>query len=236
MQVHLCLKVLINLASTPTNLPAFNSTYSQSDIIVLVLPLTNGQHSNLALCSKLLLALLNPLLDCDQLYALKLIREEAKMLIPRLSEAILDPHHVSQECTLLTLLRAVVWFVHEYHRTDKTLDMKSCSEYEKTMIDVSQELESNACLLVEEGLLPVLKSALKLFNEEEIQVTATRLVWCLTHNKSIRAKILDDTEIVHILKDKQNALSPKLNMASFCSLWHLGVQTNGTCTKNVDYS
>ena len=192
-----------------------------------VLPLTHGQDSNLALCCKFLLALLSPLLDCEQLNALKLTRDEAKMCMSLLNEATVDPRHVSQDCSLLTLLRAMIWFVHEYSRKSKALDVKNCSEYEKKMGAVSHELESNTHLLVEEGFLSLLKSVLKLRNEEELQATAARLAWCLAHNMSIRTKMLDDAELIQILKDAQNDESPQLSMASFCVLWLLGVQANG---------
>lgn len=227
IQVHLCLKILINCASVSSNLPAFNSTLSQSDVIVSVLPLTHGQHSNLALCSKILLALINPLLDCEQLRALKLTSDEADMCVSLLNKAVVDSHHLSQECSLLTFLRATIWFVHEYSRKDKTLNTETCSDYEKKMDTVSHELESNAHLLVEKGLLSILKAVFQLNGKEELQAAAARLTWCLAHNDLIRTQILKNKDIVGALQSGQTHLSPKLSMASFCALWLLGVEANG---------
>lgn len=210
-------------------MPAFNTTFNQSDVIVTVLPLTHGQHSILACCSKMLLALLNPLLDHEQLRALKLTKEGANSFVALLNEAVVNPYHCAQDSSLLTILQGVMWFTHEYNRKGTALDRKVCSEYQKKLDSASHELECNAHLLVEGGLLTVLKLVLKLDGQQELQSIAMRLIWCLSHDSSVTTKILNDVGIVRTLQDGQLHSSPELSIASHCALWLLGFQGSGKC-------
>lgn len=216
--------MLINCASDSANLPAFNTTFSQSDVIVSVLPLTHGQQPVLAHCSKMLLALLSPLLDHEQLRALKLIRNEANSFISLLNEAIANPHHLAQDSSLLTILRCIIWFTHEHNRKGTNLDKKVYSEYQKVLDSVSLELEYNTQLLLEEGLLSVLKHVLKLDSQQELQSVAMRLIWCLSHDNSAKTTILKDADIVRAI---QCVSSPELSVTSYCTLYLLGFQSSG---------
>lgn len=210
--------------SDSSNLPAFNSNLSQSDAIVTVLPLTHGEHSNLALHSKILLALFNSLLDCDQLRALRLTRNEASKFVSLLHQACVeDPYHLAQDYTLLTLLRALIWFTHEYSSQDKTL----ISNYEKKLKSVSDDLKSNPQLLIEAGILSALKPVLKLKGQEDLQATAVRLLWSLAHDASVKKQILKDSDSLETIQDIYTCSSPKLNMVSHCTLCILGLQTKG---------
>lgn len=208
-------------------MPGFNTGFNRSDTIVTVLPLTNGQQSNLALHSKMLLALLNPLLDCEQLRALKLTQSEASTLVSLLNQAVEDPYHLAQDSTLLSLLKAVIWFTHEYNRQDDIIG-KTCSEFESKLGSVAHELKLNLQLLVDEGILSALKPVLKLNGQEELQASAARLFWNLAHNTSVKKQILNDTDIVGALQDIHILPSPKLNVASHCALWLFGSLTDGT--------
>ena len=210
-------------------MPAFNTTFNQSDVIVSVLPLTHGQHPILALYSKMLLALLNPLLDHEQLRALKLTKEEANSFVSLLNEAITNPYHLAQDSRLTTFLWGIVWFTHEYDRKGTTPDKKTCSEYQNILVTVSHELESNAQLLVGGGLLSVLKPVLKLDSQQDLQSIAMRLIWRLSHDNSIKTKVLNDADIMRSLQDVQLQSSPELSIASHCALWLLGFQSIGTC-------
>jgi len=220
----MCLEILINSASNPSNLPAFNSNLSQSDAILLVLSLTHGEVANLALHSKMLLALLNPLLDCEQLRALRLTKNEANDCVSLLRRALEDPYHVAEDFSLLTILRAVVWFTHEHYRQDKSLGKEECSNYESNLVSVSQELRCNIELLVGEDMLSVVKAVLKLDGKEELQAMAARLLWCLAHDPAVKEQILSDSEIVEALQDVEKY---SLSKASYCALWILGLQTDG---------
>ena len=226
LQAILCIKVLIMCASNPSNLPAFNSCLSQSDIIISVLPLTHGQYSDLALHCKMLLALLDPLLDCNQLHALKLTRSEANACISLLSGAVVAPNHVSQDVNLLTLLRAMIWFSHEHHKQDPKLVIQSCSQYERKLILVSNELKCNMQLLVEEGALSVIEDALKL-NIQDVRITAARLLWCLVNCPSIKLKVKQNDAIVQALQNIHHNLPPELRVATHTTLWVLEQQTRG---------
>ena len=216
--------MLINCASDPANLPAFNTTFNQSDVIVSVLPLTHGQQPVLAHCSKMLLALLSPLLDHEQLRALKLTRNEANSFICLLNEAIENPYHLAQDSSLLTFLRCMIWFTHEYNRKGTNLDRKVCSDYQKVLDSVTLELEHNSRLLLEEGLLSVLKCVLKLDSQQELQSVAIRLIWCLSHENSTRTAILKDPDIIRAIKCVS---SPELSVTSYCTLYLLGFQSSG---------
>lgn len=229
-QIECCLKPLINCASDPSNLPAFNSIFSQSDAILSLLPLTHGETPDLALHSKMLLALLNPLLDCEQLRALKLTRDEAGTCVSLLRKAVEHPYHLAEDFSLLTVLRALVWFTHEFSRQDKSSGKKPCSAYESKLVSVLQELRCNIELLVKEDVLSVVKAVLKLSGEEELLATAARLLWCLAHDTAAKAQILSDNEIVQALQEiEKHHSSPKLKLASHCALWLLGLQADGTC-------
>ena len=176
----------------------------------------------------MLLALLNPLLDCEQLRALKLTKKEASTCVSLLRKAVEDPYHLVEDFSLLTILRSLVWFVHEYHRQDKDLSKKkACSEYESKLVSISQELRSNIELLVEEGVLSAVKVVLKLDGKEEFRAVAAKLLWCLAHNTIVKAQILSDADLVGILKEIEKCSSTELNMASNCLLWLLDLQHHG---------
>ena len=175
----------------------------------------------------MLLALLNPLLDCEQLLALKLTRDEANTCVSLLRKAIEDPQQMAEDFSLLTILRAIIWFIHEYHRQDKSLKKNACSEYESKLVSVSQELRCNIELLVGEDVFPCVKVLLNLSGKEELQATAARLLWCLAHDAAVKMQILTDNEILGALKDAENQSSPKLKMASHCVLSLLGLQADG---------
>lgn len=223
-QIKLCLKVMINCAANSTNLPAFNSGFSKSDTIVSILPLTHGQQCDSALYSKMLLSLINPLLDCEQLKALKLCRKEANTCVSLLQQAFEDPFHMVQDFTLLTILNSVVWFTQEYSRKDIAPDK---SEYESKMESVLQELESNIKLLVEEGVLPILKSVLKLLGQDDLQEAASRILFNLAHDSTVQAQILADIEMNGILQEIHMQCLSKLHKASYGALWLLGLQDDG---------
>lgn len=217
LQALLCIKVLIMCASNSLNLPAFNSSSSQSDIIISVLPLTHGQHSDLALHCKVLLALLNPLLDCNQLCALKLTKSKANACVSLLSGAVNAPSHVSQDLTLLTLLRAMIWFSHEHHKEDPKFKNQHCSHYEKTLVIVSNELKANIQLLVEEGVLSVIEDALKL-NCQDVRIAAVRLLWCLVHSQGIKLKVQQNAAIIQALQAIHGNLPTELSVAIHSAL------------------
>ena len=176
----------------------------------------------------MLLALLNPLLDSEKLLALKLTRHEAKTCVQILSDAITAPYHLTQDTciSLLTVLRAMIFFSHEYHRQDKKdAEKHTTIEYEKNLSTVSSELRSNMQLFAEEGILPVLKSLLDSKLDEEVQVATLRLLWCLSHSPTVRTQIMENADIVAALQDKH--ASPELSVPSHCAIWLLGVQTKG---------
>ena len=215
--------MLINCASDSANLPAFNTTFSQSDVIVSILPLTHCQQPVLAQCSKMLLALLSPLLDSEQLLALKLTKDEANSFISLLNEAVMNPCHLAQGFSLLTVLRCMIRFTHEYNRNDTNLDKKVCSNYQNLLDTVSCELKHNAQLLLEGDLLSVLKHVLKLSIQQELQCVVMRLIWCLSHDTSTKDKILQDNDIVGALRD---AKVPEASVISHCA-FYLGFQKSG---------
>ena len=235
LQLHLCLEVLINCASDPSNLPAFNTCYDRSDAIISVLPLTHGQNSSIALSSKMFLSLLNPLLECEQLGTLKLSRTEATACVSLLNIAFVTPHHMVQGSTLLTLLKVMIRLTHEYHRKCvKTMDEKKwkkwkrCSDYEQKLLSVSIELKSNIQLLVEGGILWVLERILNSSLRDEIKVTAIQLLWSLAHSGTAKPLILENLRIIKALEDVSNHVSsPEMIVASHCAIYLLGLQTEG---------
>lgn len=231
MQIDVCLKTLINLASNPTNLPAFNSYYCKSDVIVTVLPLTYGECPELALRSKMLLGLLNPLLDSEQLGALKLVKDEASTCVSLLQIALKDVHHMAEDFSLLAILNALIWFTHEYHRQSKISGSKATSGFESKLVSVSQEIRCNIELLVEQGILSAVKDMLKLRGEEELQYTvaAAKLVWCLAHDTATKTKMVNDSEMIECLQEASKLLSPtvELKLTCHCALLLLGMATDG---------
>lgn len=189
------------------------------------MPLTHGAHSGLALQSKMFLAFLSPLLDDEQLHALRLTRNEARACVSLLNKALRSPYQIEQQgLNLLTLLKATMWFSHEHHRKDQKMDNETCSECEKKLCSVSNELKLNIQLLVEEGILLVLKALLR--SKENIQITATRLIWYLGHDTTAKSRILDDIGI-GALQDIYKLPSPELHMASHCALWLLHYKSEG---------
>ena len=192
-----------------------------------MLPLTHGQHSKLAVLSKMLLAVLDPLLDCEQLGALKLTMNEANTYVSLLSEAVAAPANNFQGSTLLTYLKVMVSFSQEYHRQDGKLLLRNCSEYEKKLVLVSDELKANAELLVKGGILPVLSGILKLHDKIEVRVLAMRLLWCLTHNPTVKIQIPENDDILQALRSFNISQSPKLHMAAHCTLFLIDHQTPG---------
>ena len=189
--------------------------------------MTHGQHSNLAVLSKMLLALLNPLLDCEQLCALKLAMNEAKHCVSLLSEAFAVPANHFQGSTLLTYLKVMVGFSQEYHRQDGGLLLRDCSEYEKKLVLVSDELKANAETFVKCGVLSVLSEILKLHIEIEVRVLAVRLLWCLSHNPTVKIQMSKNGDILRALQCYNLSQSPKLHMASHCALFLIDHKTPG---------
>ena len=175
----------------------------------------------------MLLALLNPLLDAEKLHALKLTREEAKSCVHFLSDAVLMTSHLASGFSLLTFLRVVIWFCHEYHRQEKKADKHGSSEYEKHLITVSNELKSNAQLLGEEGILSILKSVFNSSLHEDVKSAASRLLWCFAHDTAIRAQIMDDLDIVAALHGINSNPSHELSLSSHCALFLLNSQATG---------
>ena len=181
--------------------------------------MTHGQHSNLAILSKMLLALLDPLLDCEQLSALRLTMNEAKHCVSLLSEAVAVPANYFQGSTLLTYLKVMVGFSQEYHRQDGKLLLGDCSEYEKKLVLVSDELKANAELFVKCGVLSVLSEILKLYVEIEVRALAIRLLWCLSHNPTVKIQISENGDILLALQCYNFSQSPNLHMAAHCALF-----------------
>lgn len=175
----------------------------------------------------MLLALLNPLLDAEKLHALKLTREEAKSCVQFLSDAVSMSSHLADDLSLLTLLRVVIWFCHEYHRQEKKADKHGSSEYEKHLIIVSNELKSNAQILVEEGILLILKSVFSSSLPEDVKSAASRLLWCFAHDTAIKAQIIDDLDFVAALQDINSNPSNELSLSSHCALFLLNSQATG---------
>ena len=224
---------MISCASDPSNLPGFNSILGQSDAILLLLPLTHGEISNLALHSKMLLALLNPLLDCKTLHALKLTKGEASGYVSMLRKAAEDAYHVVDNFSLLTILKTLIWFTHEYHRQDKIPGKKPCSEHENELVSASQKLKSNIGLLVGEDVWSAVKVVLKLDGNEVFQALAARLLWCLAHDAAVKGKVLSDAEIIGTLRDFGKYSSPELKMATYSISWILGLEADGMYTLHL---
>ena len=143
-------------------------------------------------------------------------------------EAVENSHHLAEDVSLLTLIKALIWFTQEYHRQNKSVGKKApCSEFESKLATVSQELRFNVKLLVEEGVLSAVKAVLKLTGKTELQVMATRLLWCLAHDTSIRPQIWSDSELVGVVEDLERQHSPQLKKASHSVLWLLGLKSDG---------
>ena len=205
--------------------------FSQSDVILPLLPLTHGENPAIALHSKMLMALLNPLLDCEQIYALKLTQKEGCSCVSLLKKAVEDPCHMAEEISLLTILRALIWFTHEFHRQEKGEgNNKVGSEYESKLVSVAQELRSNISLLIGESVLLVVKAVLKMSCSEELQAVGARFLWSLVHDTAAKAQVLADIEIVECLHGFEKHSSLKLKMASQRVLQLLGfIQADGMC-------
>ena len=207
-------------------MPAFNASYSSSPIIISALPFTHGQEFSLALCSKMLVALLNPLLSASQLLALKLNKEEARVLVYLLNQALESPFQIAQGISLLNVLRVMIWVCHQYSSTERSLP-DDCSEFEKQLCHSSSELQINAELLLEGGLLPVLTKLLT-STDSVIQVIAARLVWCLAHNSNVKPQISNNSDIVSALQHLHDLdSSQELHLAAHCALWKLGLEDRG---------
>ena len=208
-----------------SNLPVFNSAYGRSDIIVTLMSL-NVENPEIAINGKMLLALLSPLLNCEQIQILAISRAEAKICISRLKRALEDPNHMAEDCSILTILNGLIWLTHEYH--NGKIVKKNCSNRESQMIAGMQKLTKNIEFLVEEGLVSVLTTILKLKGKEEVQATAARLVWSLAHVSSVKMQIYNNHEIVAVLNiQKQCNLSSEFKTAVRCVLHILDLQTNG---------
>ena len=179
----------------------------------------------------MLLALLNSLLNCEQLRVLKLTKSEAGTLVSMLNLAVQDPYHLAQGSTLLTVLRAMIWFTHEY-RPSKIPDKKEISEHEIKLNYVTHELKSNLQLLVNEGVVLALNSVLNIKGQEELQATAARLVWSLAHDAHVK-KTSDDTDIVRALQDVHTF--PSFQMASHSALKLIGFLPEGMFIDNKLY-
>lgn len=175
----------------------------------------------------MLLALLNPLLDCDQLHALKLTRNDANTCISLLSDVVLVCDHPVQGHSLLTLLNILIWFSHQYHRQVLNTSKRNCSEYEKKLDYVSNELRSNVQLLVEEGVIPVLSHVLKVSIHDEIRTSAARLLWCLAHSQTVKKQMLEYPTIIEAFQGLQANTIIELKLASHCALYLLDLQIKG---------
>ena len=230
----MCLKVLVNCASNQSNLPAFNSSFNRSDVISTVLPLTNGRHVVPALHSKMLLALINPLLNAEQLHFLKINATEARNLVSLLKQAM-----ESTECgfSLTTMLKVFIWLSHQYQNHNLIeSDDTHFSNFERQLCHVAIEIfTSNIQLLMKEGLIPVLRKILCETKKCAVQVLASRLIWCLAHNPETKAILLNSEPcMVEILQQHHidQASVQELHLASHCALWKLGVLT---CTKGNNH-
>ena len=178
----------------------------------------------------MLLALLNPLLDSENLLALKLTRHEVKSCLRIVSDAITAPCHLTQDISLLTILRAMIFFSHEYYRQNKkAIEKHTTTEYEKCLLTVSSELKSNVQLFAEEGILPVLKSLLDLKLDEEVKVAVLRLFWCLSHSPTVRMQLIESADAIAAIQDMHTQCHPssELSLPSHCALWLLSVQAKG---------
>ena len=187
-----------------------------------MLPLTHGDVPDLALQSKMLMAFLSPFLDCVQLNALKLTKNEASVFVSLLKKATEGPHHLVDDFSLATLLKALISFTLEYHRQDENPCSKVCSDFEERLVSTSQQLRSNIELLAGEGLLIALKGVLKLCCEEEVLEAAMILLWCLAHDGAVKSLISSDADIVGALQ--QDFQVHQLQLASHCVLWLLAIK------------
>ena len=168
------------------------------------------------------MAFLSPLLDCVQLNALKLTKNEASMFVSLLKKATGDAHHLVNDFSLATLLTALICFTLEYHRQDRNPRSKVCSDFEKRLVSTSQQLRSNIKLLAGGGLLTALKSVLKLCCEEKVLEAAMILLWCLAHDGAVKSQISSDADIVGALQ--RDFQTHKMQLASHCVLWLLDIQ------------
>lgn len=224
--LHLTLKILMSCASDSYNLPAYNYAYSRSRIILSLLHFVHGQNSSLALLSKMVLALLSPLLNADQLHALMLTQAESRACVTILVEAAKSPNFTTAGCTLLTTLKILIWFTHQYYKQSSN-QIDSVSDFVKQLSHASDNLKSNVHLLVECGIMSAIEAILTQVESTSIQLAATRLVWSLAHTVGSDPIKQAFSGIVEGLKSLRETTSPELQQAVRCTLWILGFQSNG---------
>ena len=220
-QAILIIKVLLHSAS---HLPAFNTKFGSSAIILFLLKVSNLK-SPVSVFSKMLLALLNPLLTAKQLLSLKLTEKAANLLVVMLKLAF-DSSLRLQGLNRPTILKCLISFTHQYSSTERSVTDK-CSEFEKHLHDASVELQSNAELLANSGLLPVLAELLRA-PDYAVQILAVKLVWCLAYNPSAKQLILREPGMIESLQCGHSPESAEeLHLAAHCALWKLGLQKEG---------
>lgn len=219
----------MSCASNPDNLPAYNYAYSRSSIILSLLHFVNGQDASLALLSKMLLALLSPLLNAEQLYALKLTLAESRACVNILVEATKSPNLAAAGCTLLTTLKILIWLTHQYYRQSNNQKDAGdgISDFVKQLSHAADSLKGNVHLLVECGIMSAVEEVFTQVRSNRIQLAAARLVWSLSHtigSNLIKQKFFG---IVEGLKSHSETPLPELQQAVQCTLWILGFQNNG---------
>lgn len=225
------LYALLNFGSDATNLPMFDSC----NIVPVLLTFARCPHFESALLSRTLLSFLTPLLNYEQLPALKLDEADAMYFTSTLQQAMLSSDQEAEGFTIHELLKIMTSFTKsccglpssfEAHNQveAKALTSEKSGKVSRHLGEIakhSKMMEENISLLIETDILSILEQHLQVA-DMEIAETAL-LLWNLLHHAPVKHIVLRKhpsivSSLCAFLKSPQNTTQQE----ALCALILLG--------------
>lgn len=195
------------------------------------------------------MSFLTPLLNYDQLPALKLDEEESAYFVSTLQQAMQSSDQEAEGYSVIELLRIITRFIISCcglpsslknsdvrllmkveSDTERVVEIWQNSKHQHEMMKHSKAMEENGSNLVEADILSVLEDLLKASNEESIINNVAILLWNLLHHVPVRNRILKNhLPIVHSLRAYLNSSQSSIQQEVLCALILLGSIDESKC-------
>ena len=209
--------------------------FDSCNIIPILLTFARCPHFESALLSRTLLCFLTPLLNYEQLPALKLDEADAAYFTSTLQQAMLSSDQEAEGFTIHELLKIITSFTKSccglpssfeaHNQTEaKALTSEKSGKVSRHMSEIakhSKMLEENISLLIEANILSILEQHLRVTDAETAETAL--LLWNLLHHAPVKHIILREhpsivSSLCAFLKSPKNVTQ----QGALCALVLLG--------------
>lgn len=217
--------------------------FDSCNITPLLLTFARCPHFESALLSRIVLSFLTPLLNYEQLPALKLDKVETAYFASTLQQAMHSSDQEAEGYSILELLKIITCFTNSCyglplsfkdckHRTKShnqaEVTTETCgmsnkvSRHQCELMKYSKMIEENISLLLEADILSILEQLIQVADEESRTAVAI-VLWNLLHYTPVKQHILmEHSSIVSSLHALLKSSQSSTQQAVLCALILLG--------------